>query len=598
MATADELLRSNGTQPNPEGHIVVGGDRFMTVPSNLKRLGVQYDHNMETVVFDCPRYWDNRDMSQMAVYINYALSNGYMDRYPADNISADGDIMHFEWTISRNATQVAGAVSFLICVMKTDAEGNEERHWNSELCEECYISAGMETEESPVDTYPDLVTQLLLRMDSVEQINIQASEMEAILAETQEVAAVAEQTKNEAIDASNYIKNNYANAIKDVASGTIIRVDDINPIQHTVKAQVCGRNHFNVSDYTTEKDYSNDKTIYAISARHLIIGKTYTVFSEIPMQWFKISNSATGYSCVGIGNSTTGFTSYTFTHQRNANISESEDLKIYINNLDLTAMYDLDLLSAMNICIVEGTVGVEYEPFIDPTTISVCTNGKNMFAMGTISDYQYVGATSISGNAIVGTVTSSNSSHVINLTNKYPPGTYNIQFDYSDTQPRVLIRTYDGDGSILTTCTNLTSNGFTYNDAYQAFFKNGKTHTVIIPEGVAYWCVGFVYPVTDTAPIGKQVSVYRIHVEYTDENCVYKTYEGARYTPNADGTVDLASIDPTMTIYTDIPGAILNVQYLVDTETRFNEVVTDTKIQAAVDAWLTAHYSSAEGVSF
>lgn len=170
MATADELLNELEIQSEPEGHIVVGGDRFITVPDNLKRLGVQHDHNMETVVFDCPRYWDNRDMSKMAIYINYMLSNGYADRYPVDNVTADNEVMHFEWTISRNVTQVAGAVSFLVCVMKTDTEGNEERHWNSELCKHCYISPGMETEESPVDMYPDLVTQLLLRMNAVEQI--------------------------------------------------------------------------------------------------------------------------------------------------------------------------------------------------------------------------------------------------------------------------------------------------------------------------------------------------------------------------------------------------------------------------------------------
>lgn len=176
MPNADELLRSAVIQSDPEGHIVVGGDRFITVPTNLKRLGVQYDHNIETVTFDCPRYWDNHDMSQMTVYINYMLSNQYCDRYPADNVRADDDVMHFEWTISRNVTQVAGAVSFLICVMKTDAEGNEERHWNSELCQDCYISKGMENVENhPALDYPDEITQLLLRMTSVERLNIKGS---------------------------------------------------------------------------------------------------------------------------------------------------------------------------------------------------------------------------------------------------------------------------------------------------------------------------------------------------------------------------------------------------------------------------------------
>lgn len=168
MATADELLQNQAIQQNPEGHIVVGGDRFITVPSNLKRLGVQYDHNIETVTFDCPRYWDDRDMSSMAVYINYKLSDGYADQYPADNVRVDGGIMHFDWTISKNVTRVAGKLSFTVCIKNTDSEGNESQHWNSELCQDCYISQGMENEESPVDTNPDILTQLLTRITTVE----------------------------------------------------------------------------------------------------------------------------------------------------------------------------------------------------------------------------------------------------------------------------------------------------------------------------------------------------------------------------------------------------------------------------------------------
>ena len=57
--------------PNLEEHIKIGLDRHITVPESLKRIAVQYDHNVETVTFDCPRYWDGHDMSKMTVYINY-----------------------------------------------------------------------------------------------------------------------------------------------------------------------------------------------------------------------------------------------------------------------------------------------------------------------------------------------------------------------------------------------------------------------------------------------------------------------------------------------------------------------------------------------
>lgn len=592
MATADELLRSSSLQPNPEGHIVVGGDRFITVPSNLKRLGVQYDHNMETVTFDCPRYWDNRDMSQMAIYINYMLSNGYADRYPADNVRADEDVVHFDWTISRNVTQIAGTVSFLICVMKTDTEGNEERHWNSELCRDCYISAGMETEESPVDTYPDLVTQLLLRMASVEQINVQANEMQELYDATVEVANTAEEVKNEALDASDYIKNSYANAIKENYSGQIIRVDDVSPIQHTVVAHVGGKNRFNIADYSTEKDYSNGKTIYAISAANLVIGKTYTVSSTIPMQWFKISNSATGYSCVGISNSTTGFMSYTFTHNRNVNIRESDPLYIYVNNLDLTAMYDLSILETMEICIVEGSSASEYEPFVNPSTMTVTACGANIFKPGEVSDYYHIGDMTITagGDISVG-VTSSNSSHAVNIKRKYPPGKYAIAFTYSAEQPRVLIRVYDKFGTELTQCSDLTSLGFQYNEAYKGFFKNGLSHIVTIPDRVAYWCMGFVFPVSTSTPVGATAKVSHAQIQRADTIGIFEAYKGVEYTPTPDGTVEITSIDPTMTIFSDMPGVSIDIEYNADTKTYLDNCFrpTDEQVTAAVLAYMKAH---------
>lgn len=155
-----------------EPHIVIGSDRFITVPDELKRLGVQYDHNVETVTFDCPRYWDEHDMSKMKIYINYIRADKEPGCYPIDTDitvdETDDSIMHFDWTISREVTAAKGNIVFLVCVKKTDDEGNESEHWNSELCKDAYISEGLETMETILNSYPDLITHLLIRMDDVE----------------------------------------------------------------------------------------------------------------------------------------------------------------------------------------------------------------------------------------------------------------------------------------------------------------------------------------------------------------------------------------------------------------------------------------------
>ena len=172
MSQVDELLDSvsgdDGSpllrlaNPETEPHIVIDEDRFISVPKELQRIAVQFDHDVETVTFDCPRYWDGLDMSQLAIYVNYMRKDQITGCYKATNVAVDetnSNIMHFDWTISRNVSQEKGQLKFLVCIKKADEEGNEVNHWNSELNTEMYISEGLETAEAVVARYPDIIAQ-------------------------------------------------------------------------------------------------------------------------------------------------------------------------------------------------------------------------------------------------------------------------------------------------------------------------------------------------------------------------------------------------------------------------------------------------------
>lgn len=168
MSQAEDLLNSLNstlrlTNESEEPHIIIDDDRIITVPEKLKRLAVQYDHDVETVTFDCPRYWDGLDMSQMAVYVNYLRADSFHSAYKAQNITVDttdDTVMHFDWTISRNVSLEIGKIAFLVCIRKTDDSGNEVNHWNSELCKDCYISEGLEVDgEELKEIYPDIIEQ-------------------------------------------------------------------------------------------------------------------------------------------------------------------------------------------------------------------------------------------------------------------------------------------------------------------------------------------------------------------------------------------------------------------------------------------------------
>lgn len=180
MSRAEDLLNSLSvddeeviTRPLPTDRIVIGEDRSIFIPDELKRIAVQHDHNIETITFDCPRYWDGHDMSTMQIYINYMRADKVPGSYVVESASVDeydNTIMHFDWTITRNVTSVHGQIAFLVCINKTDSKGNETSHWNSELSRGMYVSEGLECQETIIESYPDIITHVLTRLKDFEDI--------------------------------------------------------------------------------------------------------------------------------------------------------------------------------------------------------------------------------------------------------------------------------------------------------------------------------------------------------------------------------------------------------------------------------------------
>lgn len=178
MSQADELLNSLTDEeiglytvnPELEEHIVIDDHRNITVPEPLKRIAVQFDHNVETVTFDCPRYWDEHDLSTMYIYVNYLRSDRNRGRCLAKNVRVDendSNMIHFEWIIGNEITIVNGNLTFLVCALQTDSEGNEELHWNSEINNQMFVSTGLECTDVVIEEYPDIINDLLFRMDTL-----------------------------------------------------------------------------------------------------------------------------------------------------------------------------------------------------------------------------------------------------------------------------------------------------------------------------------------------------------------------------------------------------------------------------------------------
>lgn len=179
MSRAEELLDSlneeqivtYGINPNDEPHIVIGSDKTISVPNGLEHIAVQGEHNIETVTFDCPRYWDGHDLSQMQMRIVYQRPDGHREPHLVENLrvdEVDENTIHFDWTVSGNVTAVKGNISFMVCAKLSDSEGNREREWHTRLNQDLIVDEGMDCSGAEiVEQNPDIIEAILVQLDDL-----------------------------------------------------------------------------------------------------------------------------------------------------------------------------------------------------------------------------------------------------------------------------------------------------------------------------------------------------------------------------------------------------------------------------------------------
>lgn len=148
--------------------------RMINVPKNLV-LGVMEDKNVKRVYFKCKRIvGDNVDLSKHQIYIKYVNA---LDRtgerleinepgiYHCEDVSNQGNYITFSWLLSENVFKSRGFVAFSI-----NATDGERTRWNTFPAIGTVlitITGGLQEVQ---ERYPDIITQLLNRMDEVEKL--------------------------------------------------------------------------------------------------------------------------------------------------------------------------------------------------------------------------------------------------------------------------------------------------------------------------------------------------------------------------------------------------------------------------------------------
>lgn len=599
--TDDQIALYSGTG-NSEPHIVIGADRRITVPDSLKRIAVEADHNVETVTFDCPRYWDNHDLSQMILYINVKLPNGSTISHIAENISASGDTMTFTWTITRTITAQKGNIIFLVCAKKTETkevDGEEKPietvHWNTELCNDMYVSEGLEADLIVEEEYPDIVNQLLTDMAAVKAVEdnmntmLTAANTAKTAAETAETEAkkakgAAETAAKTVSDNAAEIRNSYANAIKGNVSGEIVRVDDVSPLEHTVNVVVRSKNLWpSIKSGSTA-------TLVGVTLTHNTDGSISLTGTATSSTNFKVGDmylpSGKYYLCDFADGE---FPDNTFARSQIYSYDTLESLSVHnYRESNFVAGTDTILSEGTYECRIRITEGVtydatlyptlfaekygyptEYEPYINPDEVEVIRYGKNL-----VDSAQYITPRTVNG-----------------VTVQYLPNEDAFLFNGTATSAaRIgysqLIGACEGEQF---TCTIIPISGSvdkgTADYPPVIFFGKSDTRTGAGTNNISFQLTDTKTTLTQRVSgkylkdswfwisVGNILTNYKVRIQFERGNIAteYEQYQGR--STDADG---IKSVSPTMTIFTDTPGAIVDVTYNRDTTKMFESyVLTD-----------------------
>ena len=163
--TLEEALEASVVEPVNDIFEIDPETRVITVPASEKLFGVANDGNSERKHFRCPKIvGDNIDLSTMHLYINYQNANGQKYPYLVEDIRTDGDYITFSWLIGPDVVEYKGQIKYIVC-----AKNGATAEWNTTLAEGTVLE-GLEAAEEIVEKNPDIIEQILARLDSVTEI--------------------------------------------------------------------------------------------------------------------------------------------------------------------------------------------------------------------------------------------------------------------------------------------------------------------------------------------------------------------------------------------------------------------------------------------
>lgn len=385
------------------------------------------------------------------------------------------------------------------------------------------------------------------------------------------------------------LKNDYSNALKGNASGAIIRLDDVSPVEHLPVVKVHGKNllpypyretkkTIDGVTFTTQADGGialNGTPTSNFVALELYKGEPLATKGKIKISLlgeftgiyirYDIKNS-NGNSLLAGGAATSNTINLD-------DYPSATEWNIFVRNVDKVG----EMNGVAYPQIELGDTATEYTPYVDPSTVKVTRCGKNFWhsrgltyprtVSGVTIDYDedtqvytFNGTSTAAGDLYV----CPNNTHIMTI-NAGETWTLKVEVVGGNIDG---VATSSGKISPLVNTSNYTN---TIHANAEALYATKKyTEAADITKMYFYvYASGIVF----------NNFKCRVQFELGNKPTEFeKSKSMAEYTPNADGIIEgITSVAPTMTLLTDTNNTVIECEYNRD----INKVIADIMTQLA-----------------
>lgn len=532
--------------------------------SQTKTSLVQYDHNSERFSFTLPRFIEGHDMMECnSVQVHYFSSANPDTKglYEIDDLSIceeDTENVCCTWLISRNVTQTAGALQFILRFACLADDGTEEYAWHTNPFRGISISAGMNNAEAVAEQYADILEQWRIELFSLTEEGIRN-----INTEKEKAVASVESAGQRVLDSipEDYtdLSANIANALKRAVSGEAVGITDVSPIGHTMGVKARSKNliPYPYTDTTTvhsgitftdngDGSITCNGTATASAIFYFYRNETQGLQDGVYSLSGNPNNQGSLYIRAWNTGKMIGFNQDTGNGSANQVISGkfNEGVTIYYRITAGTTVENLVIRPQLEL---SPTI-TPYTPYVNVTTATVKKLGGNLLDINDVTERTAAGLTVTKtgdgGFNVVGASTTSSlavTRNGISNISVLPPGTYTV-VGYD----KLEISMTDTEGKKSYRKGTFTINSPHYlNDVVVSGLKAGEEYNLTIYPALVVGDVGYYEP--------------------------YK--EPITHTINADGTVeDVTAIYPNTTLLPDTSGIVLAVEYNRDINKAFEEL--------------------------